>query len=226
MSLINTMISNMTSYLYVPPMTVTESITVDKTGDSLTWENGGQVYYSNNVSITGGTSRCTIINGLYAGGLTVTSPGAICLTGIMIPEDSTLTLSTSQSILITDSTILGSIQCVGGNPGILVDLMTISKSSLKNIPLLSPITQSSSFSSVSLSQTILLPSCPVDKTFLYGFYMPAETVPCIVCQWDKTEWTISSYDTTLLNNCALTDAHTLTLTWVKNGATQLNHHFL
>lgn len=220
------MISNMTSYLYVPPMTITEPIEVEKSDELLTWENGGQVYYSDSVSITGGTHRCTIINGLYAGGLTVTSMGAICLTGIMIPEDSTLTLSTSQPILITDSTILGSIQCVGGNPGILVDVMTISKSSLKNIPFLSPITQPLEFSSVSLSQTILLPSCPDNHMFLYGFSMPGETVPCIVCQWDKTGWTISSYNSTLLNNCTITDAHTLTLTWAKNAATQLNHHFL
>lgn len=222
----NTMIQNMTSYLYVPPMTISESINVDKTGDLLTWENGGQVYYANNVNINGGSHRCTIINGLYAGDLTVTSTGTICLTGVMIPEDSTLTLSTSQSILITDSTILGTIQCVGGNPGVIVDVMTISKSNLQNIPFLSPITQPLEFSTVEATQTILLPSCPSDKMFLYGFYLPNGSVPHIVCQWNKTKWTISTYNKTCLNTCTLTDAHTLTLTWVKNGTTQLNHHFL
>lgn len=223
----NTMISNMTSYMYVPPMTISESITVNKSGDLLTWENGGQTYYTNSVNINGGTQRCTIINGLYAGDLTVTSTGTICLTGVMIPEDSTLTLSTSNSILITDSTILGTVQCVGGNPGIMVDVMTISKSNLENIPFLSPVTQPLEFSSASLSQTILLPSCPSDKMFLYGFYLPNESVPCIVCQWNKSEWTVNTYDKTLLNTCCtLTDPHTLTLTWAKTGATQLNHHFL
>lgn len=216
----------MTSYLYVPPMTISESIEVDKSGELLTWENGGQTYYSNNVNINGGTQRCTIINGLYAGDLTVTSMGTICLTGITIPEDSTLTLSTSDSILITDSTILGSIQCVGKNPGIIVDLITISKSTLKNIPFLSPITQPLEFTTTGQSQTILLPSCPTNKTFLYGFYMPNESAPCIVCQWNKSGWTVNTYDKTLLNACTLTDPHTMTLTWLKTGATQLNHHFL
>lgn len=221
----NTMIQNMTTYLYVPPMTISESITVNKSGDLLTWENGGQVYYTNSVNINGGTQRCTIINGLYAGDLTVTSTGTVCLTGVMIPEDSTLTLSTSQSILITDSTILGTVQCTGGNPGVMVDVMTISKSNLENIPFLSPISQSLEFTTTGQSQTILLPSCP-DKMFFYGFYMSGELSPCIVCQWDKTGWTVNTYDTTLLTTCTLTDAHTLTLTWLKNGATQLNHHFL
>lgn len=238
MTQLDTMIKNMTTYLYIPPMTVTQAVKVEKTDDVLMWENGAQVYYTDTVIINGGTKQCTIVNGIYNGGLSVTSTGMIRLSNITIPENSSLVIKTDKCIMITDSMIQGTIDCGGGNPGVIVDLMTICKSKPMNIPLLSTVSLPFTFTTAATSQTLQLPSCPESQILLYGFTLPDTTTPIITLQWNKKitgkplvsdykeGWTVSSYDTTLLKSCTITDPHTLELTWLKNGVTQLNHHFL
>lgn len=229
MSSLDMMINNMTTYAHVPPMTVREPVKVVKTGDTLMWENEGQVSYLDTVSINGGNRRCVVVNGLYNTGLSVSSPGVIELRGVTIPADSSLIVNTDQAIFLTHSTIQGTIQCVGGNPGVIVDLDTLCNSSLQNIPILSTVSQFYQFTTDSLTQTIVLPVCPGNGRFLlYGFFLPGNpTTPIITLRRDTTGWTVYTYDTTLLKACTITDPHTLQLTWAKNtGVTQLIHHFL
>lgn len=239
MSQLDTMIRNMTTYLYIPPMTVTQAVKVEKTDDVLMWENGAQVCYTDTVIINGGTKQCVIVNGIYNMGLSVTSTGIIRLSNITIPENSSLMIKTDKCIMITNSMIQGTIDCVGGNPGVIVDLMTICQSKPMSIPLLSTVSIPLTFTTAATSQTLQLPSCPESQILLYGFTLPDTTTPIIILQWNKTlkgkpldpnykpGWTVSSYDTTLLKSCTITSPHTLELTWAKdNGVTQLNHHFL
>lgn len=228
MSMLDMMINNMTTYAHVPPMTVKEPVKVVKTGDTLMWENDGQVCYLDTVSINGGTRRCVVVNGLYNTGLSVSSPGVIELKGVTIPPDSSLIINTDQAIILTHSMIQGTIQCVGGNPGVIVDFTTLCNSSPQTIPILSTVSQYYTFPSDSLVQTVVLPVCPGGRFLLYGFYLPDNlTTPIITLRRDTTGWTVYTYDTTLLKSCTITDPHTLQLTWVKNtGATQLIHHFL
>lgn len=229
MSMLDMMINNMTTYAHVPPMTVKEPVKVVKTGDTLMWENDGQVSYLDTVTINGGTRRCVVVNGLYNTGLSVSSPGVIEVKGVTIPADSSLIVNTDQAIFLTHSTIQGTIQCVGGNPGVIVDLATLCNSSPQNIPILSTVSQSYTFSSDSLTQTIVIPACPGNGHFLlYGFFLPDTlTTPIITLRRDTTGWTVYTYDTTLLKSCTITNPHTLELTWAKkNGVTQLIHHFL
>lgn len=227
MSMLDMMINNMTTYAHVPPMTVKEPVKVVKTGDTLMWENDGQVCYQDTVIINGGTRRCVVVNGLYNTGLSVSSPGVIELKGVTIPADSSLIVNTDQAIFLTHSMIQGTIQCVGGNPGVIVDLATLCNSSPQNIPILSTVSQPYQFTTDSTSQTIVLPVCPGGRFLLYGFYLPDNlTTPIITLRRDTTGWTIFTYDTTLLKSCTITDPHTLELTWAKKGVTQLIHHFL
>lgn len=228
MSSLDMMINNMTTYAHVPPMTVKDPVKVVKTGDTLMWENDGQVSYLDTVSINGGTRRCVVVNGIYNMGLSVSSPGVIEVKGVTIPADSSLIVNTDQAIFLTHSKIQGTIQCVGGNPGVIVDLTTLCNSNLQNIPILSTVSQSYNSSSDSLAQTIVLPVCPGGHFLLYGFFLLDNlTTPIITLRRDTTGWTVYTYDTTLLKSCTLTDPHTLQLTWAKNtGVTQLIHHFL
>lgn len=228
MSSLDMMINNMTTYAHVPPMTVKDPVKVVKTGDTLMWENDGQVSYLDTVSINGGTRRCVVVNGIYNMGLSVSSPGVIEVKGVTIPADSSLIVNTDQAIFLTHSMIQGTIQCVGGNPGVIVDLTTLCNSNLQNIPILSTVSQPYNFSSDSLAQTIVLPVCPGGRFLLYGFFLLDNlTTPIITLRRDTTGWTVYTYDTTLLKSCTLTDPHTLQLTWAKNtGVTQLIHHFL
>lgn len=228
MSSLDVMINNMTTYAHVPPMTVKEPVKVVKTGDTLMWENDGQVSYLDTVTINGGTQRCVVVNGLYNTGLSVSSPGIIELKGVTIPPDSSLIINTDQAIILTHSMIQGTIQCVGGNPGVIVDLTTLCNSSPQNIPRLSTVSQSYNFPSDSQVQTVVLPVCPGNgRFFLYGFFLPDNlTTPIITLRRDTTGWTVYTYDTTLLKSCILTDPHTLQLTWANTGVTQLIHHFL
>lgn len=228
MSSLDMMINNMTTYAHVPPMTVREPVKVVKTGDTLMWENDGQVCYQDTVSINGGTRRCMVVNGIYNTGLSVSSSGVIDLKGVTIPADSSLILNTDQAIFLTHSMIQGTIQCVGGNPGVIVDLDTLCNSSPQTIPILSTVSQYYNFPSDSQVQTVVLPVCPGGRFLLYGFFLPDNlTTPMITLRRDTTGWTVFTYDTTLLKSCTLTDPHTLQLTWVKNtGVTQLIHHFL
>ena len=228
MSSLDMMINNMTTYAHVPPTTVKEPVKVVKTGDTLMWENDGQVCYLDTVSINGGTRRCVVVNGLYNAGLSVSAPGVIELKGVTIPSGSSLIVNTDQAIFLTHSMIQGTIQCVGGNPGAIVDLDTLCNSSPQNIPILSPVSQSYQFTTDSLTQTIVLPTCPGNGRFLlYGFFLPDNpATPIITLRRDTTGWTVYTYDTTLLKSCTMTDPHTLELTWANKGATQLTHHFL
>lgn len=229
MSSLDMMINNMTTYAHVPPMTVTDPVKVVKTGDTLMWENDGQVCYQDTVSINGGTRRCVVVDGLYNTGLSVSSSGVIELRGVTIPSDSSLIVNTDQAIFLTHSMIQGTVQCVGGNPGVIVDLATLLNSSPQTIPILSTVSQPYSFPSDSQVQTIVLPVCPGNGRFLlYGFFLPDNLItPIITLRRDTTGWTVFTYDTTLLKSCTITDPHTLELTWAKNtGATQLIHHFL
>lgn len=228
MSSLDVMINNMTTYAHVPPMTVKEPVKVVKTGDTLMWENEGQVSYLDTVTINGGNRRCMVVNGVYNTGLSVSSPGIIEIKGVTIPENSSLIVNTDQAIFLTHSMIQGAIQCVGGNPGVIVDLTTLCNSSPQNIPVLSTVSQSYHFPSNSLTQTVVLPVCPGGRFLLYGFFLPDNlTTPIITLRRDTTGWTVFTYDTTLLKSCTITDPHTLELTWVKDtGATQLIHHFL
>lgn len=217
----------MTTYAHVPPMTVKEPVKVVKTGDTLMWENDGQVCYLDTVIINGGTRRCTVVNGIYNTGLSVSSPGIIEIRGVTIPSDSSLIVNTDQAILLTHSIIQGTIQCVGGNPGVIVDLATLCNSSPQNIPILSTVSQFYQFTTDSLTQTIVLPVCPGGRFLLYGFFLPDNlTTPIITLRRDTTGWTVYTYDTTLLKSCIITDPHTLELTWKDKGVTQLIHHFL
>lgn len=228
MSRLDVMINNMTTYAHVPPMTVKEPVKVVKTGDTLMWENDGQVSYLDTVTINGGTQRCVVVNGLYNTGLSVSSPGIIELKGVTIPENSSLIVNTDQAIFLTHSMVQGTIQCVGGNPGVIVDLATLCNSSPQTIPILSTVSQFYTFPSDSQVQTVVIPSCPGGRFLLYGFFLPDNlTTPIITLRRDTAGWTVYTYDTTLLKSCILTDPHTLQLTWVKNtGVTQLIHHFL
>ena len=229
MSSLDIMINNMTTYAHVPPMTVKEPVKVVKTGDTLMWENDGQVSYLDTVSINGGNRHCVVVNGIYNTGLSVSAPGVIELKGVTIPSDSSLILNTDQAIFLTHSMIQGTIQCVGGNPGAIVDFTTLCNSSPQNIPILSTVSQYYTFPSDSQVQTVVLPACPGNGRFLlYGFFLPDNlTTPIITLRRDTAGWTVYTYDTTLLKSCIITDPHTLQLTWAKNtGVTQLNHHFL
>lgn len=228
MSSLDMMINNMTTYAHVPPMTVKEPVKVVKTGDTLMWENDGQVSYLDTVSINGGTRRCMVVNGLYNTGLSVSSSGVIELRGVTIPSDSSLIVNTDQAIFLTHSMIQGTIQCVGGNPGVIVDLATLCNSSPQTIPILSTVSQYYTFPSDSQVQTVVLPVCPGGRSLLYGFFLPDNlTTPIITLRSDTTGWTVYTYDTTLLKSSTLTDPHTLQFTWAKNtGVTQLIHHFL
>lgn len=227
MSRLDVMINNMTTYAHVPPMTVKEPVKVVKTGDTLMWENDGQVSYLDTVTINGGTQRCVVVNGLYNTGLSVSSSGIIELKGVTIPENSSLIVNTDQAIFLTHSMVQGTIQCVGGNPGVIVDLATLCNSSPQTIPILSTVSQFYTFPSDSQVQTVVIPSCPGGRFLLYGFFLPDNlTTPIITLRRDTTGWTVYTYDTTLLKSCILTDPHTLQLTWANTGVTQLIHHFL
>lgn len=227
--MLDTTIQNMTDYAHIPVMTVTQDVKVEKTDNTLMWENGGQVYYKNLVTISGGKRVCSIVNGYYEAGLSVSSPGIIRLEDITIPEGSSLIVNTNQAIFITHSTIQGTIQCVGGNPGVIIDLMTLCNSSAQTIPVLTTVGQPLTFANSSTSQTIQLPSCP-SAILLYGFYQPNNlTTPIITLGWNHGKdkgWSIIDYDTTLLTSCTITDPHTLQVTFTSTDVTQLIHHFL
>ena len=227
--MLDMMIQNMTTYAEIPPMTVTQDVKVEKPDDTLRWENDGQVYYKNLVTINGGKQWCRIINGYYEAGLSVSSPGVIWLEDITIPEGSSLIVNADQAIMLSRCTIQGAIQCVGGNPGVIVDWMTLCNSSAQTIPVLTTVCQPLTFANSSTSQTIQLPSCPL-AILLYGFYQPNNlSTPIITLGWNHGKdkgWSVVDYDTTLLTACTITDPHTLQVTFTSTDVTGLVHHFL